>query len=1335
MARLAQLGIAIDSAPARQGAQEVKTVLGDLESSAQRVTRNLQAAAGALGLAFGVRQLIEYADQFKMIEGRLALVTRGTAELEAVQRSLFTLAQNSGQAFGDVAQLYTRIARSAGELGASQQDMLGVTEAVGLALRVSGTSSTQAAGALFQLSQAFTTGTVKAEELNSVMEGAPRVAQAAADGLGISLGQLRQRLLDGQLTSEAFFNAILTQLPKLKEEADSLPPTVGAAFTALNNSIGALVAGTDDAVGASQVFASTLKSTATFIDEYRTAIESLVTVAGAGGLGLVLARGVTGLAAFGAANVAMAASVGTATAALAGAQVAANAFWVAVTGPIGRAVAAMAVVGTYFALWRDGAKEAAKEVQNLGEALAKTTDISAASRELAKAEADRVAALKTLQTGGLVGEDLRKASAALTDATERTNRWTEKLKELRAATTSAGETVDPFAAKLRDANGALDAFRRGGDAGVQAFKMASEEWSKSGNAAMTFAAALDSGDASARRYLESAERVVRATSALTSAQEKARKATRDREADARRLGEIQSEFFLREIEFWNWLAERDAARKSTEAYASDLRSLATQIAALENEQAALLEGADAYRQYQVAMAQAAAVREALAKNPAMSEEEIRQLKARIALVMALEAGNERLRQGLSKERSAFELPAVAETKSFVQAIGDVLELSRGIASAFGDVGRTLADIVGGLGSAAQGLERLQRAADRTTKDGTRIGLGGAITGAGGTAAFVEAAAGASGILTGVFSVINGFVESARQKAIEMREAAERFEEALETFRRAASGSLSTVYSQLLEIQKAYEAASRDLFTSGKGASSPEQIELNRAARERVQRLGADYLGGLGETLSRLMGDTMTADIARAEREFAERRASLADLLTSKSISEDEYQRALLQSQEILERTTQAIRDAAQAEEARLAAVEAQRQRTLQLNNRDLTLRERAVRGDDVSADRLRLDGDRELEQARKLVESGELTAEMFERLAAVIEGEVANAIRAAEEAAAQAAAALRDDLAVRTLLAQGKDAEAAALRREIAWRAELVGITDAALLAQLEYVQQLEKEALVKAELEAAAERAIALEQQRLAQNQSIDVRMLRAQGRDEDASALEQQIARERELREAVDESTRARLRELFAMEDAAAAAAKAAEALKEQARQAERLAGLTFDLNIDLLEAEGNTFEAQRQRIIQRGEQRRRELIESGASADVLANLDRLIQRQLDNLIRSTIETATEAIRETTSRDVASGGTMAYNRTGVQTLSEGTGMRLVDVALSQLITLRSIDRKVGGASAGGVTVQVSVAGFVAGTPQQLGREIAQAVAPLVDESLGRRVGIDRRLTGTVGL
>src|SRR5690606_7649863 len=106
--------------------------------------------------------------------------------------------------------LYGRVALVQRELGVTQAEMLNFTDKIALSLRVAGTDAQSASGALLQLSQALGSGVVRAEEFNSILEGALPIAQAAAAGLkeaGGSVAKLRQLVVDGKVSSEAFFRA------------------------------------------------------------------------------------------------------------------------------------------------------------------------------------------------------------------------------------------------------------------------------------------------------------------------------------------------------------------------------------------------------------------------------------------------------------------------------------------------------------------------------------------------------------------------------------------------------------------------------------------------------------------------------------------------------------------------------------------------------------------------------------------------------------------------------------------------------------------------------------------------------------------------------------------------------------------------------------------------------------------------------------------------------------------------------------------------------------------------------------------------------------------------
>lgn len=107
-----------------------------------------------------------------------------------------------------------------------------------VALRVAGTDAQSASGALLQLSQAMGSGVVRAEEFNSILEGALPIAQAAAAGLeeaGGSVAKLRQLVVDGKVSSEAFFRAFEAGSVVLQDKVANAELTVSQGFVRLQN--------------------------------------------------------------------------------------------------------------------------------------------------------------------------------------------------------------------------------------------------------------------------------------------------------------------------------------------------------------------------------------------------------------------------------------------------------------------------------------------------------------------------------------------------------------------------------------------------------------------------------------------------------------------------------------------------------------------------------------------------------------------------------------------------------------------------------------------------------------------------------------------------------------------------------------------------------------------------------------------------------------------------------------------------------------------------------------------------------------------------------------------
>lgn len=222
--------------------------LSSIRDSASRASTAVAGLVAAFGFDRALRGIISITNEFTQLESRLRLVTDSSEQLAKVQNELQAISVRARGSYTGLTDLYVRLAQAGGELGASQAELLQFTEGVSNALTLSGASAQSASGALTQLSQALGGGIVRAEEFNSILEGAPEIARAVArnlDGVGGSIGRLRQEVVAGNVTSEAFFRAFLDGSEETSAAAQGMERTVSQAAQQFQNTLGLAISQTD----------------------------------------------------------------------------------------------------------------------------------------------------------------------------------------------------------------------------------------------------------------------------------------------------------------------------------------------------------------------------------------------------------------------------------------------------------------------------------------------------------------------------------------------------------------------------------------------------------------------------------------------------------------------------------------------------------------------------------------------------------------------------------------------------------------------------------------------------------------------------------------------------------------------------------------------------------------------------------------------------------------------------------------------------------------------------------------------------------------------------------
>jgi tape measure domain-containing protein len=262
-------------------AREMDAALGQTTKRASSLDSTIaQLAAGftAFKAVQYARDALGLADAYTNLHSRIALVTTGGENLARIQRELFAVSQSTRTGLESNVALYSSLARSTKALGLSQQEIVGITQTVAQSFLVSGANASETSAAVRQLGQAMASGVLRGDEFNSIAENAPRLQQAVAESLGVTIGQLRAMAAQGELTSRVLAEAMLKSAKAISDEFAKMPLTVGGALTQARNAMLLYVGTTSQASGISETLAGAISGLSKHIGTLVTGAELLATV-------------------------------------------------------------------------------------------------------------------------------------------------------------------------------------------------------------------------------------------------------------------------------------------------------------------------------------------------------------------------------------------------------------------------------------------------------------------------------------------------------------------------------------------------------------------------------------------------------------------------------------------------------------------------------------------------------------------------------------------------------------------------------------------------------------------------------------------------------------------------------------------------------------------------------------------------------------------------------------------------------------------------------------------------------------------------------------------------
>lgn len=240
MATIANIAVAITARTAglNKGLAGSNRRLGQFGRSVQGIGSRLSGVGAIGGTVFGAlsaRNIVQTADAWTELRNRLKTVQSTGTGVENDLAGIVRVANEARAPIATIGDAFHRFALFAGAANLSNEQVLGLVDTLTKMGVVGGTTGTALSNSLLQLSQGFASGRLQGDELRSVMENFPVLAQALATQLNVPIGKLKELGSEGAISQGVIIAALQNSAAATQEQFAKLTPTVGQQITVIGN--------------------------------------------------------------------------------------------------------------------------------------------------------------------------------------------------------------------------------------------------------------------------------------------------------------------------------------------------------------------------------------------------------------------------------------------------------------------------------------------------------------------------------------------------------------------------------------------------------------------------------------------------------------------------------------------------------------------------------------------------------------------------------------------------------------------------------------------------------------------------------------------------------------------------------------------------------------------------------------------------------------------------------------------------------------------------------------------------------------------------------------------
>lgn len=245
------------------GAEAATAQMNRMGAAAQKTANIMGFFRKALVAFASVRiaqNMMEFADTAVLINNRLRVATKSAEDFARAQKFIFEVSKETRTGVMASAVVYSRLLQATSQLNMKTEDLEQIMENLNKSISIGGATTQEAKNSLIQFSQALASGALRGDELRSVSEQLPALANAIGKEFGVAKGQLLAfaKANPGILETEKVLRGVLKATEEFEAQFAATTPTMMNGITAISNGFIALLMEVQEGTGVFSALANGL---------------------------------------------------------------------------------------------------------------------------------------------------------------------------------------------------------------------------------------------------------------------------------------------------------------------------------------------------------------------------------------------------------------------------------------------------------------------------------------------------------------------------------------------------------------------------------------------------------------------------------------------------------------------------------------------------------------------------------------------------------------------------------------------------------------------------------------------------------------------------------------------------------------------------------------------------------------------------------------------------------------------------------------------------------------------------------------------------------------------